>query len=516
MFTFLWIGIAALVAYELLRWRILTILRRRWQRSIGQFLRRHGVALEHFRFIDRLWVRQTLLQDPELDTFATEHAVATGKSLGEVRVEMEEYLDEIVPYFNLFSYYKLGAGVARAATRLCYELWFDGTSLASAREQVPPGAVVVFVANHRSNADYVVLSVGALRQVAMSYAVGEWALVRPLDVLFRSFGSYFVRRGEKDPLYHAVLERYLQLVASRGLTTAFFLEGGLTRDGAFRTPKVGLLDYLVGMLRSEPDREIVFIPVGINYDRALEDRNLLTFDRPPRAFDKVRSLVGIVARFPWVFGAFFVRAALRSHRKFGYAAVAFGPPIPIGAVLEDPGRTARLPKEMRRNHIAAAADALLDRVAAVVPATPVVLLTRALRSGAADRAELRRRVREEIAGCRAAGRPLAFGLAYAEVEMARARNLDEARGDKTALDQELIEGEEAERTVDLALSILKRRGLVAITGPMVGPAPGADALLAWYARSLDAPLHRAARQAPSDPSPPRLSEPAPPPPLAQT
>ena len=71
---------------------------------------------------------------------------------------------------------------------------------------------MVFVINHRSNADYVLLSFGMLRHMALSYAVGEWARVWPLDTLFRSFGSYFVRRGEKDPLYHKVLARYLQLV----------------------------------------------------------------------------------------------------------------------------------------------------------------------------------------------------------------------------------------------------------------------------------------------------------------
>ena len=30
--------------------------------------------------------------------------------------------------------------------------------------------------------------------VALSFAVGEWARVWPLDVLFKSFGSYFIRR----------------------------------------------------------------------------------------------------------------------------------------------------------------------------------------------------------------------------------------------------------------------------------------------------------------------------------
>ena len=38
---------------------------------------------------------------------------------------------------------------------------------------------------------------------------------------------------------------------------------------------MGLLDYMVRSYNPEEDRDIVFIPVGINYDRVLEDRTLL-------------------------------------------------------------------------------------------------------------------------------------------------------------------------------------------------------------------------------------------------
>lgn len=481
--------LVAVPVYELVRWRLATWLRRRWQRSIGQFLRRHGVELEHFRFIDRVWVRQTLLQDPELEAYAVRQAAAGGQSTGEVRVRIEEYLDEIVPYFNLFSYYKVGAGVARSVTRFCYELVFDAAGLARARAAIPPKAVTVYVANHRSNADYVVLSVGALRQVALSYAVGEWALVWPLDVLFRSFGSYFVRRGEKDPLYHLVLERYLQLVASRGLTTAFFLEGGLSRDGALRVPKIGLLDYLVGLLRHDPGREIVFVPVGINYDRVLEDRNLLASQTAPGPLEKLRSLGAILARAPVVMASTFVRAALRSHRKYGYAAVAFGPPVRLSTLVADPGRLAALPRKERLEAVAGVADTLLEHVARAVPATPVVLVARALLAGVSDTSELRRAVRLEIEAARAAKRPLGFGLAYAPVLAARPDD-DEEKG---AIDQDLIAAEEAELTVDLALSLLRRRKLVDVAGTRVSIPEGASTVLAYYARSLDAPTHRAAR-----------------------
>ena len=41
----------------------------------------------------------------------------------------------------------------------------------------------------------------------ISYAVGEWARIWPLQTLVRAMGAYFVRRDSRDPLYRKVLER---------------------------------------------------------------------------------------------------------------------------------------------------------------------------------------------------------------------------------------------------------------------------------------------------------------------
>jgi glycerol-3-phosphate O-acyltransferase len=488
--------VLTIAGWELVRWAAWRTLRERWQRSIGEWMRTHDVRLEHFRFVDRMWVRQTLLQDPVLDGAAAESAAQAGVTIGMVRARMEQWLDEIVPVFNVFSYYKLGGVAATAAVHFCYELVFDQAGLERARRAVPTGAVTVYVANHRSNADYIVLSVGAMRQVALSYAVGEWARVWPLDTLFRSFGSYLIRRGERDPLYHRVLSRYLQLVAARGLTTAFFLEGALSRDGGFRAPKIGLLDYLVGILADDPEREIVFVPVGLNFDRVLEDRNLIAEAPdapPPRARDKLHSLMRILRRTPRMLLGLLGPRWLDAHRRFGYAAVCFGAAVPIRSVMPDAATVARLPRKERQARIAQLADRLMGEVARVVPATPVCLTSRALLAGAADTSALVRAVREEIAGCRARGLPVSQGRAFASVRAGRAAEADEGGG-AAGLSGDILDGEEAERTVDLALELLRRRGLVVREGERVVVAADAAPLLRYYARSLDAPRHFAAQR----------------------
>jgi glycerol-3-phosphate O-acyltransferase len=60
-----------------------------------------------------------------------------------------------------------------------------------------------------------------------------------------------------------------------GVVQAVFLEGRLSRDGKLREPKIGLLDYMLRDFDPERERDIVFIPAGVNYDRVLEDRTVL-------------------------------------------------------------------------------------------------------------------------------------------------------------------------------------------------------------------------------------------------
>jgi len=141
-----------------------------------------------------------------------------------------------------------------------------------ALKTVDPDSAVIFVINHRSNMDYVLVTYMASSSSALSYAVGEWARVWLLQSLIRSMGAYFVRRDSRDPLYRKVLARYVHMAVAGGLAQAVFPEGGLTRDGKLQPPKLGLIGYMVAGFDAQGPRDAVFVPVGINYDRVLEDR----------------------------------------------------------------------------------------------------------------------------------------------------------------------------------------------------------------------------------------------------
>src|SRR5207253_382389 len=99
--------------------------------------------------------------------------------------------------------------------------------------------------------------------------------VWPLDNLLRALGAFFVRRDSRNRVYRKVLERYVQIAVDHGITQGIFPEGGLSRDGHLGAPKLGLLAYATRHFSGTDGRDLVFVPVAINYDRVLEDRTLV-------------------------------------------------------------------------------------------------------------------------------------------------------------------------------------------------------------------------------------------------
>ena len=222
---------------------------------------------------------------------------------------------------------------------LIYNVVIDRKNLRMFKK-VPKNSVVIYIMNHRSNTDYLLVAYMLAEHIALSYAVGEWARIWPLEYIFKSFGSYFIRRKFREPLYHKVLEKYVQLISKNGITQGIFVEGGLSRDGRLRDAKVGLMDYIVKILQDEDfTREVIFVPTAINYDRVLEDLNLVRerHGAPPenKGFKKILSGASIIIKIPRVIirnGFYYI---FKGIRKYGYTSVALGRPISLRHYLEE-------------------------------------------------------------------------------------------------------------------------------------------------------------------------------------
>src|SRR6266566_3077811 len=322
----------------------------------GRLIHEFRARLSRYKKQEPRLARRALAADPAITAAVHAHMAEHGLSEQSVRRQVRSYLNEIIPHFNVLSYYKVGYNAAKILLNLLYKVSVDYQD-EPALEGIPKRDIVVYLINHRSNADYVVVAYVLARGVQVSYAVGEWARAWPLEYVFKSFGAYFVRRRFREPLYHTVLERYVQLITRNGVTQGIFPEGGLSRDGKLRPPKLGLLDYICRTLL-EPgfDRDIWFVPVALNYDRVLEDRSLIRElvdkeDRPGR-WSQLGTVLSYLASNT-------ARLFTGRLKRYGRVAVNFGTPLSLRAWLgTQPADVLSRPKDARLERM----DQLRDRL----------------------------------------------------------------------------------------------------------------------------------------------------------
>jgi glycerol-3-phosphate O-acyltransferase len=370
------------------------LLRRRLNRLIDSVNRRLDVEIRPFQLTKRQVLIDRLVYDPQVVAAANEYARANNLPREVAMTEVYRYVREIVPAFNAYVYFRVGYSIARAIARFLYRVrlgFADERTLGG----VPPGTAVVFVMNHRSNMDYVLVAFLAAERTALSYAVGEWARIWPLQQLIRAMGAYFVRRNSNNPLYRRVLERYVHMATEAGVAQAMYPEGGLSRDGRLREPRLGLFDYMLKSFDPAGAHDIVFVPVALNYDRVLEDRTLL------RSLDKEAPRRGawFAARTALRFWLGQLGLMLRGRWfRFGYACVNFGPQISARDWLAANAREARgdlrrLDKDKRFEIVGRLAHDVMGEIARLVPVLPVSLIATVLIEAAAPIDELELKVR---------------------------------------------------------------------------------------------------------------------------
>ena len=141
-----------------------------------------------------------------------------------------------------------------------------------------------------------------------------------------------------------------------------------------------------------PDgRDVVFVPVGLNYDRVLEDRILLAHEKTADGRARFRvsaaQAMGFFVRLMWL------RMTGRLYR-FGYACVSFGEPLSLKAWLARPAADVEgLGHELTR------------RIGQVIPVLPVSLISRVLLAadGPLSIIDLKLRAEAELERLHAAG-----------------------------------------------------------------------------------------------------------------
>ena len=346
--------------------------RKKLNKTIDELNQRFNIKLRPFQLTKRQVLIDRLVHDYQVLEHVQQSSFEDEVPREVMMEKAQRYAREIVPSFNAYIYYRLGFWLAKKLAKLFYRVRVNANQ-SEELKSVAEDATVVFVMNHRSNMDYILVSFLVAEKIALSYAVGEWARVWPLQGLIKSMGAYFVRRNSRNPLYRKVLERYIDMATREGVCQAVFPEGGLSRDGNLRPPKLGFLDYMLRNYDYRRDRDVIFIPVGSNYDRVIEDRTLL-LSLDPKTEKKSRWFA-IKTTLSFMFNNL---KLARKHRwnRFGFASVNFAESFSIKAYCEKQNLNFQsLDTDIRFEKIEALAQKLMHSVEKAIPAVPLAIIS---------------------------------------------------------------------------------------------------------------------------------------------
>src|SRR5438105_30061 len=134
----------------------------------GRLIHEFRARLSRYKKQEPRLARRALADDPAITAAVHAHMVTHGMSEQAVRRQVRTYLNEIIPHFNVLSYYKIGYNVAKIVVNLLYKTSVDHQD-ERALERIPRHDVVVYLMNHRSNADYVGVAYGRARGAHGSY-----------------------------------------------------------------------------------------------------------------------------------------------------------------------------------------------------------------------------------------------------------------------------------------------------------------------------------------------------------
>ena len=337
---------ASHLLFPSVRW----FFRRRLERAVERLNTRLETPIQPFKLARRYDLIQRLVYDPEVNRAILDHARDNDLREDVAFEQARSYAKEIVPAFSASAYFGFATRAARNLSHFLYDVEVNYQNEA-AFEGIDRDTTVIFVMNHRSNMDYVLVTYLAANRSALSYAVGEWAHIWPLSSLIRAMGAYFIRRKSRTPLYRKVLERYVQLATEGGVAQGIYPEGGLSLDGKTAEPKLGLLKYISEGAK-ESGTQVAFVPVALNYERVLEDTILIgAANKGERKFRG-----SILSGIRFGLNVIWLKLTGR-YEKFGKVAVHFGNPIALSDHDHKPTEVL--------------GALLMDQVAQLVPVLPV-------------------------------------------------------------------------------------------------------------------------------------------------
>lgn len=367
-----------------------------FQRSVNSFralLKGFATAIKNYirrksRFVpsvlpkNRREMTNRILEHAHHQDFLHQFARECGMSEEHVEHTFRDYLYEIAADLN----YVFIAFWDFLLTWV-FETIFEGLDVDhAALEKIRPlvgQKPVVFVPNHRSHMDYLILSyVLHDRQIPVPYiCAGANLSFWPLGSLFRKSGAFFIRRSyEGNKLYAAAVQAYTEELIREKSCLEFFIEGTRSRTGKLIPPRMGILTSVVRAFERGASDDVTIIPTSFTYESVLEDKSYL------------EEQAGGVKKDESFWDLFKLRKYL--SRRQGKVYVRFGDPISLKEALTASGAEEAQSDRDKIRSLAYDITYGINKSSVVTPAalTATVLLTQPRRTidskalqGAVDR-----------------------------------------------------------------------------------------------------------------------------------
>ncbi|MFJ4654191.1 glycerol-3-phosphate 1-O-acyltransferase [Nocardia sp. NPDC088792] len=258
-------------------------------------------------------IAEEVLDTPEFRDRLEAIAADTGAEVREVFGRAEEALRELVAGQSpLVS--DLFTQAMRPLHASAWKIDCDRSGLAGLRE-LNNRHPLVFLPSHRSYMDPFVLGDALARNdFPPNHVVGGVNLsFWPMGVIARRTGKVFIRRSfGDDQVYKAAVEAYFAYLLAKRFNLEWYFEGGRTRTGKLRQPRLGLLNYLAAAIRAGRVDDVMLVPVSITYERLNELDAIAT-----EQVGGVKKPEGL---------AFLARYLRSQQRSAGHVYVRFGTP----------------------------------------------------------------------------------------------------------------------------------------------------------------------------------------------
>ena len=303
-----------------------------------------------------------ILDSPEFRATLQKLADESGKPVAALREEAAADLKEMATRpgnLSVAAWDRFCAWLSRA-----YRVDYRPSHVQKLRE-LNETASLVFLPNHRSYLDPMILRSALAQHGFPSNNVlgGANLAIWPFSEIGQRNGIVFIRREFRDDhVYRATLRAYLSHLIEKRKNLEWYIEGGRTRTGKLRPPRLGILSYVMDAFSEHPDRDVLIIPTSIVYDQQHEIGAISAEEMG--GAKKPESI-------KWMY-----QFASSQSRRLGRAYLRFGEPLSLRDAValtadEDGNLRPRLavPKVAFENAV---------RINAATPITPGALITFAL------------------------------------------------------------------------------------------------------------------------------------------